>query len=473
MVRWCEIHNVDLGHQNTCPEACWTVPASMMKQEFDLRDDQQFDHSVPLTSATVDVLRSLYPMSGRNRYVFAGCHSTHRPPKTLLTQVSNCRASATCMADSQHQLGTGYRAKLERSRIVTSAMWLSRDNLTLPTLPVGAPRQVVVGVPARDEATDIIRCLAALDNAAGRAAIPVTIVVGANNCMDTTAAFARSYAARWADVVVDEVLLSPGQAHAGGARRYVMDKAADLAGASGVVMTTDADSRVDVDWIAANLGEIAGGADAVAGVITFDAAARAVLPELRHRAAEWHLASLHARLEHLVDPRPHDPWPRHIWAWGASLALTVEAYRAVGGVPPVALAEDRALADAVERAGLRLRRSHAPLVFTSPRRCGRAPGGFADLLASHADTASPCDSALEPTRILIRRLVLRARMRRENDGGFTEAWSQAEATSPHLARTRLRPIDLTDEVRRAERLIGLLERRAARRADSSHAALVA
>lgn len=80
---------------------------------------------------------------------------------------------------------------------------------------------------------------------------------------------------------------------------------------------------------------------------------------------------------------------------GASLALSVETYRAVGGVPLVALAEDRALAHAVERAGFRLRRSHAPLVFTSPRLCGRAPGGFADLLSSHAEVSSPCDAALE------------------------------------------------------------------------------
>ncbi|WP_185965213.1 glycosyltransferase [Glacieibacterium frigidum] len=343
----------------------------------------------------------------------------------------------------------------------------------MPTLPAGELRRVVVGVPARDEAADILQCLAALDDAAGRTAGPVTIVVSANNCSDATAATARSYVARWSKIIVDEVALPPEQSHAGGARRYVMDRAADLAGAGGVVMTTDADSRVDIDWIASNLGEIAGGADAVAGIITFDAAARATLPALLHRAAEWHLASLHARLEHLIDPRPHDPWPRHIWAWGASLALTVDAYRAVGGVPSVALAEDRALADAVERAGLRLRRSHAPLVFTSSRRIGRAPGGFADLLASHAGTTAPCDAALEPTRVLVRRLLLRARTRRERGRDFSEAWAQAEALSPQLARRRLCPADLTEEVRRAEQLISLLERRAARRADSPGVVLAA
>ncbi len=348
-------------------------------------------------------------------------------------------------------------------------MWLARSDFALPPLPTGTTRAVVIGVPARDEAAHIIACLAALDRAAKRARTVVTVVVGANNCSDDTAARARAFVSEWMRIRVEEVVLPPEHAHAGGARRHVMDRAADLAGPGGIVMTTDADSAVDIDWIAANLGEIGCGADAVAGVIGFDAAARQQLPDLGHRTAEWRLAELHARLEDLVDPRAHDPWPRHIWAWGASLALTVETYHAVGGVPLVPLAEDRALADAVDRAGLKLRRSHAPLVFTSARRVGRAPGGFADMLASHAATSTPCDAALEPTRTLLRRLTLRSRFRREHGAAFAVRWAAAEAATPRLARRRLVPADLAREVRHAERLIARLERRAARPADSRSA----
>ena len=352
-------------------------------------------------------------------------------------------------------------------------MWLARENLTLPRLPIGATRPVAVAVPACNEAAHITLCLGALDLAAQRAGVPVTIIVVSNNCTDDTAALARAFIGRWSRIEVEEIVLPPERAHAGGARRHVMDRAADRAGPAGVVMTTDADSEVDIDWIAANLGEIAGGADAVAGVITFDAAARAKLPDLVHRTAEWQLAALHARLEDLIDPRAHDPWPRHIWAWGASLALTVETYRAVGGVPLVALAEDRALADAVERGGFRLRRSHAPLVYTSPRRVGRAPGGFADMLASHAVSTSPCDAALEPTWMLFRRLVLRARLRFETGSGFASCWATVEAATPRLRRRRLVPADLAREVRQAERLIARLERRAKRPNDSPAVALAA
>ncbi|QXQ05388.1 glycosyltransferase family 2 protein [Sphingosinicellaceae bacterium] len=352
-------------------------------------------------------------------------------------------------------------------------MWLARDHPTLPNLPAGQRRPVAVGVPAHNEAGQIASCLAALDLATQRAGVPVTVIVGANNCVDDTAERARAFASRAAQVLVAEIVLPAERAHAGGARRHVMDLAADCAGPGGVVMTTDADSAVDVDWIVANLGEIASGADAVAGVITFDAAARQTLPDLGHRAGEWRLAALHARLEDLIDPRAHDPWPRHIWAWGASLALTVETYRAVGGVPVVALAEDRALADAVDRAGLRLRRSHAPLVYTSARHIGRAPGGFADLLASHASTTSPCDAALEPTRVLLRRLVLRAQLRLEAGARFPVLWATVEATTPRLKRRRLLPADLAREVWQAERVIAALERRARHRGDSPAVALAA
>lgn len=352
-------------------------------------------------------------------------------------------------------------------------MWLQSDPVALPeTPPRRAVRPVAVAVPARDEAATIIACLTALDIAAERSGEAVTIVVSANNCRDATAALARGFRPVAASIIVDEVNLAPAHAHAGGARRRAMDRAVTVAGARGIIMTTDADSRVDADWIAANIAELENGADAVAGNITFDLAARKALPMLTDRDAEWQLAALHARIEHLVDPRPHDPWPRHIWAWGASMAMTVRAYRAVGGVPRIPLAEDRALADAIDAAGLRLRRSLAPLVYTSPRRCGRAPGGFADLIDSYArDPETPCDAALEPTRVLLRRLVMRTRLRASAGAGFAARWSALQATTPRLARQRLHPRSLAAEIARAERAIVMLEGRAPHRSDSHHAAI--
>ena len=91
----------------------------------------------------------------------------------------------------------------------------------------------------------------------------------------------------------------------------------------------------------------AAGADLVAGFVRADRAEHAQLPiEIIRRGRlesryEWLLAELLARL----DPEAHDPWPRHRIASGASLGVTLAAYRRVGGLPPIATGEDRALAE--------------------------------------------------------------------------------------------------------------------------------
>lgn len=350
-------------------------------------------------------------------------------------------------------------------------MWLEKDS----TIPAKAVRNLVstvaVAVPARNEADLIGDCLAALDAAAGHAALvdcDVTVCVLVNNTADDTALKARAFCAENYTLVVDEIDLPGHRAHAGGARRAALDMAAALLPADGILMTTDADSSVSRDWIVANLTELAAGADAVAGVVAFDAKTRADLPQVPGRHLEWELAALHAELKTLLDPAPHDPWPTHIWAWGASFALTLSTYRAVGGLPEVPLAEDRALAAAIERADLKLRRSHGPLVYTSGRLAGRAPGGFADLLAAYvSDVDAACDAALEPTLSLCRRLRLKARLRdvhaqhgaaaaakvaglgeplNNRTTGFGALWSLLEDRLPTLARHRLSPRQLIAEV---------------------------
>lgn len=348
-------------------------------------------------------------------------------------------------------------------------MWMSRT-LSAASILLPAPlRAVGIAVPAYNEGESIAACLGALDRAAARTLGPVFTVVLVNNSRDKTAQVAREFRSLAMTTVVAEVELPAASAHAGGARRAALDWAAALIPGDGVLMTTDADSVVDPGWVAANLAELAS-ADAVAGVVAFDEATHAALPPMPLRALEWRLAECHARLASLIDPRPHDPWPNHLWAWGASLALTVAAYRRIGGLPAVPLAEDRALAAAVEAHDLKLRHSHVPVVYTSARLHGRAPGGFADLLRSYAgDDTTLCDAALEPTADLVRRLQRRATLRavfeRCRASGFGAHWQEIEANTPDLARTRLAPTELRSEVALAEHLIRQLEI-AARRGDT-------
>lgn len=366
-------------------------------------------------------------------------------------------------------------------------MWLSTSPAE-PGLPPRRGHRVAIAVPARDEASLIAACVFALDDAAARVeASEVSVLVLVNNSADGTATIARALNPVNLRLVVETIDFPAPLAHAGSARRHALNRCAEGMPLDGVLMTTDADSRVDAGWIAANLSAIEAGADAVAGVVTFDMATRAALPELDGRAREWRLAQLHARLGTLVDPRPHDPWPNHIWAWGASLAITVVAYRQVGGMPAVRHTEDRLLAEALEWHDLRLRHSHAPIVYTSARQDGRADGGFAAMIGSYASVRdTPCDGALEPTTMLLHRLVWRARLRRAFAAGgagavarllprlgidatgradtFGAWWRFAEERAPSLARQAVTPIMLDAELDTAERLVSRLERCEAHRA---------
>ncbi|MGL5837131.1 MAG: glycosyltransferase [Sphingorhabdus sp.] len=340
------------------------------------------------------------------------------------------------------------------------------------------PRNVVIAVPARNECDLISSCLRALDIASATVKqCSVAIVVLVNNSSDKTAQIARRFAARHARLFVEETWFDPAVAHAGTARKKAMDRAAVLAGHDGILMTTDADSEVSPDWIAANLVELSQGVDAVAGTIAFKPHHRLkLLPMLMARKQEWELAGLQARLATLLDPLPYDPWPTHIWEWGASLAITTEAYRAIGGLPCVPIAEDRALATALFRNDRKLRHSHAPIVHTSPRLAGRAPMGFADLLRDYCSISDTCcDAALEPTRDLARRLSMRhaARKAHNRHEPFGKSWLQIEASDRRLTRKRVFPQRLDAEITIAKTLIARLEEAERRPADNSLCAVAA
>ncbi|OWP62123.1 glycosyl transferase family 2 [Hymenobacter amundsenii] len=251
--------------------------------------------------------------------------------------------------------------------------------------PVAKLRATVI-IPAKDEAAALPTTLAALaaqTDAAGRALPAGTfeVLVLANNCTDGTAATVRAYAASHPALAlhVAEVTLPPAEAHVGQARRLLMDEAArrlELAGHPGaLIISTDADTRVAPDWLAATFAELATGADAIAGRILMDETDRnCPVRRCQLQDAAYHL--LRVQLETHLDPQAHDPWPRHHQHFGASLAVTVAAYRQVGGLPVVPFLEDEALYQALLRHDLRVRHSPAVRVFTSGRQQGRVAVGL-------------------------------------------------------------------------------------------------
>jgi glycosyltransferase involved in cell wall biosynthesis len=167
----------------------------------------------------------------------------------------------------------------------------------LPNIVTPSPG-TIVAIPARDEEERIGACLEALlaqRDRCGRLLPPdaLGVVLLLNNCSDRTAAIAKSrlVSGRTPFALVD-VALPPSQANAGFARRLALDLAAAwLAPADhprGVLLTTDADSRVPPQWLVRNWAALSGGSRAVAGRVTLDRNEEELLPRalIRRTARE-------------------------------------------------------------------------------------------------------------------------------------------------------------------------------------------
>jgi len=308
-------------------------------------------------------------------------------------------------------------------------------------------RLSVVTIPAHNEAPYIADCLAALALQRDRAGAPIAqgsmeILVFANNCTDQTASVARraSQSIPHPVTVVEEDMPS-GQLNAGWARKRAMDLAAmrlaEVAPINGLILTTDADSRVAPTWLAATLREFAKSIDCVAGYIdaipgeyialggTFLSRGRLEDTYLRY------IAEINAR----CDPRPHDPWPNHRVSSGASLAVSLAAYAAIGGLPPHPVGEDSALTIALERAGFKIRHSMDVCVSTSCRFDGRATGGAADMMRHrHSLPDAPCDEDIEPALYATRRALCKGILReRWLNGPTVRPWPTIFAVSSEIA----------------------------------------
>lgn len=77
---WSEFEGInwDKPH-DPAPEAVWRIPPARMKLEMDLREDETFEHLVPLTTAAVEVLRAVHRLTGRGPLVFPNNRSASSP----------------------------------------------------------------------------------------------------------------------------------------------------------------------------------------------------------------------------------------------------------------------------------------------------------------------------------------------------------------------------------------------------------
>ncbi len=271
----------------------------------------------------------------------------------------------------------------------------------------------VVAIPVCNEAERIAACLEALDDQVAVQACHIVLLL--NNCTDDTAAIARRVKLRaGTQLHCLERTLPPHIASAGHARRLAMQAAAELAGPCGVLLTTDADARVDRDWLSANLAALAAGADAVAGWVELDPIEWGHIPAHLHEddARECAYDRLCDDIHGWLDPDPADPLPRHTQHSGASIAVTMAAYRLTDGVPDVPSGEDRAFIAALRRAGARIRHAPEVHVVVSGRIEGRSAGGMAETIRRRMDRQDAfIDDRLEPAMDCARRAFFRGQLR--------------------------------------------------------------
>lgn len=249
-------------------------------------------------------------------------------------------------------------------------------------------RPVCVCVPARDEEARLPRLLAALAEQDWPRPLPVVIAL--NNTSDGSRPVVERAARRHGDALkihLDEQTYAAPAAHAGTARRRAMALGAEILGDDdrSVLLATDADARPPRDWVRRNVEAIERGVDLVGGALELDPEDDAISPLVRSRwdalAAYWRAVRA---IEDEIDPVAWDPAPRHGDHTGGSLAVTVAAWRATGGVPAIPIGEDGAFVMAARSRGFRLAHPADVHTLVSARAEARAEGGMGSTMKALA-----------------------------------------------------------------------------------------
>ncbi|QJW90063.1 glycosyltransferase family 2 protein [Spirosoma taeanense] len=287
--------------------------------------------------------------------------------------------------------------------------------------PLPAPQLLLtVVVPVRNEAHHLTQTLDALRRQQDPHGQPLPpahyeVLLLANNCTDRSYAIARQYQRQFPDfpLHVAQIALPDHQANVGTVRRLLMDEAyrrlMSLDKPQGIIASTDGDTIVDPQWVYQTLQEIANGNDAVGGrILTRPDGSPVRINHLRNVTYR----TLIARAESILDPCPHDPWPRHFQHFGASLAVTCAMYRRAGRLPMVPHLEDEAFYRALLRADAKVRKSPHVRVFTSTRLQGRVAVGFSEQLRYwNGLNRTGQYQVVEPSEAVLIRLRNRHRLR--------------------------------------------------------------
>jgi hypothetical protein len=261
----------------------------------------------------------------------------------------------------------------------------------MPATPSASLRASVV-VPARDEEGLVGACLRALAAQKGVGPEEYEVLLVLDRCTDGTEARAREVAA--ANPALRLHMLEGPGAGSGLARRVGTEAACrrllEVGGPDGLICSTDADTVVAPDWLAAQLRAVDGGARAIGGRI--DLADPDTLPP---GVLRWHTENSRLRYRRLLSEADRAGRAEHWQFSGASLALTAGTYKQVGGLRPLETLEDEHLEEVLRENGVPIERLLSVRATTSPRLEGRAGHGLSQDL-SQAALGYPVRAAVNP-----------------------------------------------------------------------------
>ena len=217
---------------------------------------------------------------------------------------------------------------------------------------------VGIVLPVHDEEEILPSALEAID-AAVRALprdMAHRVVVVLDSCQDASATIARSWGVRTGALVMSRECGNVGAARRIGSA-MLLSLWPDMHPAALWMATTDADSRVPNNWLTVQLEARVSGADLWVGRVRVAEESATVQQWRAGYAAERH--------------------PVH----GANMGFSAALYRHIGGFGRLRSGEDRDFYRRAEAAAFQIVHDPRAEVTTSSRRRGRAPEGFAGVLA--------------------------------------------------------------------------------------------
>lgn len=302
---------------------------------------------------------------------------------------------------------------------------LCKSHETIISAPPSPECFVSIIVPVRNEAAVLSGTLGGFTKQfCGKKSIDFNefeILFLVNNSDDDSAEIIR----RWQSenphlrVHIAEKNFPPGQSNIGHIRRELMNEAfLRLSGnkyGGGIIATTDGDTIVANNWLAATVAEIGNGADAVGGRILIHSSE---LKNMDAKCRNFHLRDtgyrlMSAEIEACLDNLAHDSVPRHHQHFNGSFAVTTEAFAAAGGVPEVRFLEDVAFYHSLLRVDAKFRHSPRVRVYTSARSEGKTELGLSTQINEWTVMGKNGDEYfVESAHSIDRRLRTRKKLRR-------------------------------------------------------------